>query len=213
VSQTPCDIPLPCEDGENSSSATAPTPASDAISASLGDSSLQDHQSRLESFGTRALGQSEVFEASLFELRLVREPLNAIQVRSWDPMVEEATICAGRHSCQNEMSVCSEQSVKESLEVNVGSGCSTPPPAAMSPRVVDHNPSIEVVKTPVLFRSEAEQLLGFELIKVLSNFKHSLVAPSLLSTQQNTSLEKKAFEGHMEGNQSCSRQQKVKIES
>jgi hypothetical protein len=97
--------------------------------------------------------------------------------------------------------------------VNVGSGCSTPPPAAMSPRVVDHNPSIEVVKTPVLFRSEVEQLLGFELIKVLSNFKHSLVAPSLLSTQQNTSLEKKAFEGHMEGNQSCSRQQKVKIKS
>jgi hypothetical protein len=110
VSQTPCDIPLPCEDGENSSSATAPTPASDAISASLGGSSLQDHQSRLESFGTRALGQSEVFEASLFELRLVKETLNAIQVRSWDPMVEEAAICVGRHSCQNEMSVCSEQS-------------------------------------------------------------------------------------------------------
>jgi hypothetical protein len=58
-----------------------------------------------------------------------------------------------------------------------------------------------------------EQLIGFELIKAMSNFKHLLVAPSLLTTQQNNSLEKKAFEVHLEGNQSCSQQQKNKIKS
>jgi hypothetical protein len=83
---------------------------------------------------------------------------------------------------------------KEPLEVNNGS-CS----------------SIEDVTTPVIFRSKAEQLLGFELIKAMSNFNHPLVAPSLLSTQQNNSLEKKSFEVHLEGNQNCSQQQKIKI--
>jgi hypothetical protein len=102
---------------------------------------------------------------------------------------------------------------KESLEVNIESGSSTLLPTAMSPLVVDHHPSIEDVKTPVIFRGEAEQLLEFELIKAMSNFKHPLVAPSLLSTQQNNFLEKKAFEMHPEGNQSCSRQQKNKIKS
>jgi hypothetical protein len=58
-----------------------------------------------KNFGTQTLGQSEVFEASLFELQLDREPLNDIQIRSWNPMVEEAKICEGRHNCHKGIAV------------------------------------------------------------------------------------------------------------
>jgi hypothetical protein len=78
VSQMPCDIPLLHVDGDDSSSVMAPKLVSSTISASLGGSSLQDNQTRSENFGTRTLGQLEVFEASLFKLRLDKEPWNDI---------------------------------------------------------------------------------------------------------------------------------------
>jgi hypothetical protein len=71
--------------------------------------------------------------------------------------------------------------------------------------------STEDIHALVMFRGEAEQLNGYELIKDLSNFKQSLLIPSSLSTQQNASLDKKTFVVHLESNQRCSGQPKIKI--
>jgi hypothetical protein len=191
--------------------ASMPTPG--AVSASLGGSSLQDHQARAMNFGTWVPGQSEA-EASLFEPQLGRELLYANQPRSWDPMVEEAAMCAASHNSQEEVAAISEQLAKEPLKMNIRSGSSTPLQAAMFPRVVvDHHPPSEdiQIQSPVMFRSEAELLIGYKLIKALNIFKHSLVTPLSLSTQQNISLEKRAFVVHQGGNQSCSQQRKIKI--
>jgi hypothetical protein len=65
--------------------------------------------------------------------------------------------------------------------------------------------STEDIHALVMFRGEAEQLIGYELIKALSNFKQP--------TQQNTSLDKKTFVVHQESNQRCSGQPKIKIKS
>jgi hypothetical protein len=119
-------------------------------------------------------------------------------------MNEEASMYTGRRSCQQGIVI------KEHLEINVGSGSSTPLFVVGSPHGVDHHTSSEDIRTPLLFRSEVEQLIDYDLIKALSNFKQSLVAPSSPSTQQSTSLEKKAVAVQREGNQSCSRQQRIK---
>jgi hypothetical protein len=65
----------------------------------------------------------------------------------------------------------------------------------------------------MMSRSEAEQMIGYELIKALSNFKQSMIGHLSPSTHQNKSLEKKIVGMHPEGNQSHSRQQKIKIKS
>jgi hypothetical protein len=52
----------------------------------------------------------------------------------------------------------------------------------------------------MMSRSEAEQLIGYELIKALSNFKYSMVVPSSSSTQHNKLLEKKTVGMHPEDN-------------
>jgi hypothetical protein len=127
--------------------------------------------------------------------------------------LEEAAMCAASHNSQEEVAAISEQLAKEPLKMNIRSGSSTPLQAAMFPRVVDHHPPSEdiQIQSPVMFRSEAELLIGYKLIKALNIFKHSLVTPLSLSTQQNISLEKRAFVVHQRGNQSCSQQRKIKI--
>jgi ureidoglycolate hydrolase len=69
------------------------------------------------------------------------------------------------------ISVMAEQMAKEPLEMNTGSGSFTPLSSTRSLCVVDHLPPTEDIQTPITFRSEVEQLIGYELIKALSNFK------------------------------------------
>jgi hypothetical protein len=73
--------------------------------------------------------------------------------------------------------------------------------------------SLQDIQSPMLFRSEAEQLCGHELLKALSNFKQSTVASLSPSIQQNKLLEKEGVGMHPEDNQSHSRQQNIKIKS
>jgi hypothetical protein len=70
-----------------------------------------------------------------------------------------------------------EQMAKGVLEMNGGSGSFTPLASTKSLCVVDHLPLTKDIR-----RSEAEQLIGYELIKVLSNFKQLMVVPSSSST-------------------------------
>jgi hypothetical protein len=86
-----------------------------------------------------------------------------------------------------------EQLAKEPLEANVKNGPYTPLPCDRSLCIVDHLslteddvghlPPIEDIQTPMIFRSEMAQLCGHELIKVLSNFKQSIVASLSPSTR------------------------------
>jgi hypothetical protein len=48
---------------------------------------------------------------------------------------------------------------------------SIPPLANLTPHVINHHHSTEDILTPALSRSEAEQLVGHELIKALRDFK------------------------------------------
>jgi hypothetical protein len=64
-----------------------------------------------------------------------------------------------------------EQMAKEPLELNGGSGSFTPLAPAKSLCVVDHLPPTKDIHTPMMSRSETEQLIEYELIKTLSNFK------------------------------------------
>jgi hypothetical protein len=60
--------------------------------------------------------------------------------------------------------------------------------------------SLQDIQSPMLFRSEAEQLCGHELLKALSNFKQSTVASLSPSIQQNKLLEKEGVGMHPEDN-------------
>jgi hypothetical protein len=71
-------------------------------------------------------------------------------------------------------------------------GSSTPLSTDSIPRVVNHHPSTKDIPTPMLLRSEAEQLIGHELINVLDDFKQLMVAPLPPHVQQFTSSVKKA---------------------
>jgi hypothetical protein len=62
-------------------------------------------------------------------------------------------------------------------------GSSTPLSTVSTLRVVNHHPSTEVITTPMLLRSEAEQRVRHELIKVLGDFKQLTVPPLSSHTQ------------------------------
>jgi hypothetical protein len=73
------------------------------------------------------------------------------------------------------------------------------------------HPSAKEIHSPVTLRSEAEQLVGQELIKVLSNFKQLAVASSPLKTQQATLLVNVSDVECLLGTQSLSHHQKIKL--
>jgi hypothetical protein len=123
--------------------------------------------------------------------------------RSWDPMVEETafgtTIVALGHSFQEEMAVMMEQQAN-------------PPPTAMSPGLSNSLPPVDI-KTSKIFKSEEEQLVGYELIEALSKFKLSNVPPLSSSSRHKSSSNFKAIIVHTKENQSSYRQRKVKSKS
>jgi hypothetical protein len=62
-----------------------------------------------------------------------------------------------------------------------------------------------------MVRNEAEQLVGQQLIKALSNFKHNVVHPLSPPTLHNTTFERKATIESKKDTQHCSRKMKHKI--
>jgi hypothetical protein len=77
-----------------------------------------------------------------------------------------------------------------------------PPSTAMSP-CLDNLPHPFIdIQTPVMFRSEEEQLVGHELIKSLSTFKLSLVPPLSPSSCHESPPSNNATVVHPKGNQS-----------
>jgi hypothetical protein len=76
---------------------------------------------------------------------------------------------------------------------DIEGGSSTPPSTDSTPQVIRHHASTEDILTPVVLRSKAEQLIGQELIKVLSGNKQLTVAPVSSHSQQFTSSVKKSI--------------------
>jgi hypothetical protein len=72
-------------------------------------------------------------------------------------------------------------------------------------------PPFEEIHSPLLLKSEAEQLVGQELIKALSDFKHLLVAPLSPQAHQLSSFEKDSNVEHLVNTQSISSQRKTKL--
>jgi hypothetical protein len=123
-----------------------------------------------------------VLDTRLMEMQFGRQPLSVNQLRSCDPMIEEASLYVGRQSSKEGISVVAEQLVKELLMTNVENNSFAPLPSARSLYVVDHLPRVEGVvghlpstedipptediQSPMLFRSETEQRCGHELLKV-----------------------------------------------
>jgi hypothetical protein len=112
--------------------------------------------------------------------------------RSWDPVVEEATlgttITAPGHSCQEEIAIMVAQ-------------LDNPPPIAMSPCSSKPLPPVDI-QTPEIFRSEEEKLVGQELIEALSKFKLSKVPPLSPSSRYESSSSFEAIIVHSKENQS-----------
>ncbi|GJM92157.1 hypothetical protein PR202_ga08592 [Eleusine coracana subsp. coracana] len=70
--------------------------------------------------------------------------------------------------------------------------------------------SMDVIETPLKIRSEAEQIIGHELIKALRNFKQNVIVSLSPSIRQNASFDKEAIVVS-EANLRCS--QKLRIKS
>jgi hypothetical protein len=70
----------------------------------------------------------------------------------------------------------------------------------------------EDIQTPLIIRSEAEQSVGHQLIKVLSNFKQNVVAP-LSSSNMRTSFGKEIVSMSTGSNQRHSRKSNFKIKT
>jgi hypothetical protein len=96
---------------------------------------------------------------------------------------------------------------------DIEGGSSTPPSTDLTPQVVRHHPSTEDTLTPMLLRSESEQLVGQEFIKALSDFKQLTVTPLSLQTQQFTSSVKKSIVECPVETRSFHHQQRTKIKS
>jgi hypothetical protein len=79
---------------------------------------------------------------------------------------------------------------------DIEGGASTPPSTDSTPQVARHDASTEDIPSPVVLRSEGEQLVGQELIKALSDYKQLMVTPVSPHTQQFTSLVKKSIVVH-----------------
>jgi hypothetical protein len=136
----------------------------------------------LSSLGDR--GTSSALESAPSEASSFLEPDHIFSrssvcfiSRSWDPMVAEAALGASAGvsflSCQEEVVGMVEQ-------------LAYPPLAAMSPDLSSLLPSVEDMQTPMVFRSEEEQLVGHKLFKALRNFKLSTV-PSLSPSSHHES--------------------------
>jgi hypothetical protein len=67
---------------------------------------------------------------------------------------------------------------------NARGNSSSPLSTTMSQHIVNLYLPAEEIQTPMLIRSEAEQLVGHDLIKALSNFKQ--MGPSGLKLNQKT---------------------------
>jgi hypothetical protein len=74
-------------------------------------------------------------------------------------------------------------------------------------------PPFKDIQTPVMVRSEEEQLVGYEFIKALRNLKLSMVPHLSLSSRHESPSNNEAIVVHLNGNQSYDRQKKVKIKS
>jgi hypothetical protein len=74
-------------------------------------------------------------------------------------------------------------------------------------------PPIEEIHSPVLFKSEVEQLVGQELIKALSDFKQLVVAPLSPQAHQLSSSEKDSNVEHLVDTWSISCQRKTRSEA
>jgi hypothetical protein len=104
--------------------------------------------------------------------------------RSWDPMVEEAalgaTVGAPFHTYQEEVVGMVEQ-------------LPNPPPSSMSPCLSSH------IQSPVGFRSEEEQSVGYEMFKALRKLKLSLVPHLPSSSHHESPLNSEAIVVHPKG--------------
>lgn len=79
--------------------------------------------------------------------------------------------------------------------------------------VLPSTQSLDDIQSPLIIRSEAEQLTGHELIKALSSLKHDEIAPIPPSTMQNKSSNNEAIFASPEDNQCNNQNSKLKIES
>jgi hypothetical protein len=124
-------------------------------------------------------------------------------LRSWDPMVEEETLGASVGApCRSYL--------KEL--VSMVEQPANPLPTTLS-SCLSNLPLIEDVQTPVMFRTEEEQLVGHELIKALRNFKLSPVSPLSPSNRHESSSNNEAIVVHPKRTQSCYPQRKIKFKS
>jgi hypothetical protein len=92
-------------------------------------------------------------------------------------------------------------------------GSSTPLSSISTLSVVNHHPFIEVITILMLLRSEAEQRVGYELIKALGDFKQLTVPPLSPHTQLITSSVEKSTLNRLVDNRSFSHHQRIKIKS
>jgi hypothetical protein len=93
-----------------------------------------------------------------------------------------------------------------------GGGELLPPSSTATPQhTVNNHLLTEEIQTLEFLRSEAEQLVGHELIKNLGKFKQMVAAP--LSPRQNSSFEKKSIVLCPQGSQSFSLNRKIKNKS
>jgi hypothetical protein len=95
------------------------------------------------------------------------------------------------------------------------SGANSCTTVATGPTVVLANlpPPREDFQTPLIFRSEDEQLVGYELIKALLISKLSLLSPLSPISHRESLLNNEVLVAHPKGKQSCDRRRKPKIKS
>jgi hypothetical protein len=147
--------------------------------------------------GTSGALAPSTFVASDFpELDLISVSSVCFTPRSWDPMVEEAalgaTVGAPFHSYREEVAGMVEQ-------------LPNPPPSSLSPCLSSHTQS------PVGFRSEEEQSVGYELFKALRKLKLSSVPPLPFSSRHESPSNSEAIVVHPKGDQNHHRWRKGKI--
>jgi hypothetical protein len=138
--------------------------------------------SSLEDEGTSRALAPATFAASEFpEPDLISVSSVCFTPRSWDPMVEEtalgATVGALFHSYQEEVAGMVEQ-------------LPNPPPSSLFSCLSSH------IQSPVGFRSEEEQSVGYELFKALRKLKLSSVPPLPSSSYHESSSNSEAIIVH-----------------
>jgi hypothetical protein len=86
--------------------------------------------------------------------------------------------------------------------VNMVDQLANRPPIARSPCLSNFPPPFKDIQTPVMVRSEEEQLVGYEFIKALRNLKLSMVPHLSLSSRHESPSNNEAIVVHLNGNQS-----------